>query len=64
MLHYGLPVLVVATKCDKIKPSKRPRHLKAVKEGLNLEPGDEVVLYSSEKLDGRNEVWKYVNDHL
>ena len=62
--HYGLPVLVVATKCDKIKPSKRPRHLKAVKEGLNLEPGDEVVLYSSEKLDGRNEVWKYVNDHL
>lgn len=62
--HYGVPTLVVATKCDKIKPSKRPRHLKAIKEGLNLEPGDEVVLYSSEKLDGRNEVWKYVNDHL
>ena len=62
--HYGLPVLVVATKCDKIKPSKRPRHLKTIKEGLSLELGDEVVLYSSEKLDGRNEVWKYVNDHL
>lgn len=62
--HYGVPTLVVATKCDKIKPSKRPRHLKAIKEGLSLELGDEVVLYSSEKLDGRNEVWKYVNDHL
>lgn len=62
--HYGVPTLVVATKCDKIKPSKRPRHLKAIKEGLSLELGDEVVLYSSEKLDGRNEVWKYINDHL
>ena len=62
--HYGLPTLVVATKCDKVKPSKRPRHLKAIKEGLDVEPGDEVVLYSSEKLEGRNEVWKYINDYL
>ncbi len=62
--HYGLPTLVVATKSDKVKPSKRPRHLKAIKEGLDVESGDEVILYSSEKLEGRNEVWKYINDYL
>ena len=62
--HYGLPTLVVATKSDKVKPSKRPRHLKAIKEGLDVESGDEVILYSSEKLEGRNEIWKYINDYL
>src|SRR5690625_588909 len=34
--HFDLPVLIIATKLDKVPKSKRARHLKRTKETFNL----------------------------
>ncbi|MBS4194854.1 ribosome biogenesis GTP-binding protein YihA/YsxC [Lederbergia citri] len=55
--HYELPCLVVATKADKIPRGKWDKHKKIVKETLNLDPSDEIVVFSSETGLGKDEVW-------
>ncbi|MBW8350230.1 ribosome biogenesis GTP-binding protein YihA/YsxC [Bacillus sp. IITD106] len=55
--HYGLPCLVIATKADKIPRGKWDKHKKVVKETLNLDPSDEIVVFSSETGLGKDEVW-------
>lgn len=55
-VHYDIPVLVVGTKIDKVKKSQWHKHEQMIVEGLDVEDGDEVILYSSEKNIGRNDV--------
>ncbi|WP_335869155.1 ribosome biogenesis GTP-binding protein YihA/YsxC [Bacillus sp. 2205SS5-2] len=59
--HYDLPCLVVATKSDKIPKGKWQKHMKITKETLNLEKGDEVILFSSETGEGKDKVWGALN---
>ncbi|MFX3624031.1 MAG: ribosome biogenesis GTP-binding protein YihA/YsxC [Ectobacillus sp.] len=58
--HYEIPVIVVATKADKIPRGKWQKHLKIVKETLQIEKGDSVVLFSSETGLGKEEAWKAI----
>lgn len=62
--YYDLPVLVVATKSDKLKPSKKDKQFKQAKDILELEEDDEMILYSSEKKEGRDSVWAYIEEYL
>jgi GTP-binding protein len=55
--HYELPIIVVATKADKIPKGKWQKHLKIVRETLDLEKEDDVVLFSSETGQGKDEIW-------
>ncbi len=55
--HYEIPTLVIATKMDKVPKTKRPSHLKKIKEELDLEAGDILLPFSSETGEGKNEVW-------
>ncbi|QFT90092.1 putative GTP-binding protein EngB [Bacillus sp. THAF10] len=55
--HYDLPVIVIATKADKIPKGKWQKHLKVVRETLEMEKEDEVILFSSETGQGKDEVW-------
>ncbi|KMJ56949.1 GTP-binding protein [Bacillus sp. LL01] len=55
--HYDLPVIVIATKADKIPKGKWQKHLKIVRETLGMEKEDEVILFSSETGQGKDEVW-------
>ncbi|CAG9619535.1 ribosome biogenesis GTP-binding protein YihA/YsxC [Sutcliffiella rhizosphaerae] len=55
--HYDLPVIVIATKADKIPKGKWQKHLKVVRETLKMEKEDEVILFSSETGQGKDEVW-------
>ncbi|WP_078379498.1 ribosome biogenesis GTP-binding protein YihA/YsxC [Sutcliffiella halmapala] len=55
--HYELPVIVIATKADKIPKGKWQKHLKVVRETLDMQKEDEVVLFSSETAQGKDEVW-------
>ncbi|MFZ3588360.1 ribosome biogenesis GTP-binding protein YihA/YsxC [Bacillus sp. DJP31] len=63
--HYKTPTMVVATKADKIPKGKWQKHLKVVKETLQMESTDSLVLFSSEKGIGKEEAWstmmRYVN---
>ncbi|WP_018921635.1 ribosome biogenesis GTP-binding protein YihA/YsxC [Salsuginibacillus kocurii] len=56
--HHELPVLVVATKADKVPKTKRPRHVKQVKETLQLAAEDELILFSTESGEGKDAAWK------
>ncbi len=56
--HYDIPVIIVATKADKISKGQWQKHLKIVKETLNLEKGDTMILFSSETGLGKDEAWK------
>ncbi|MGD6816750.1 ribosome biogenesis GTP-binding protein YihA/YsxC [Metabacillus sp. 84] len=55
--HYSIPVIVVATKADKIPKSKWQKHVKIVEETLDLYEEDSIVLFSSETGKGKDEAW-------
>ncbi|MFY4774696.1 ribosome biogenesis GTP-binding protein YihA/YsxC [Metabacillus sp. RGM 3146] len=59
--HYDLPVIVVATKADKIPKGKWQKHLKVIKEDLDLVKGDPMVLFSSETGHGKEEAWAEIH---
>lgn len=55
--HYDLPCIIVATKADKIPKGKWQKHLKITKEKLNLQPGDEIQIFSAETGQGVDVMW-------
>ncbi len=55
--HYEIPTMVVATKADKIPKGKWQKHLKVVKETLQMEKTDSLIAFSSEKGLGKEEAW-------
>ncbi|RXT14677.1 ribosome biogenesis GTP-binding protein YihA/YsxC [Ammoniphilus sp. CFH 90114] len=58
--HYNIPVIIVATKADKISKGQWQKHQKVVKETLNVEKGDSIILFSSETGQGKDEAWKEI----
>jgi GTP-binding protein len=62
--YHELPVIVVATKSDKIPKGKWDKHKKVVKETLNMDPSDKIVLFSSETGQGKDEAWGVLNSYL
>lgn len=64
MLLYGLadagiPVLVVATKVDKLKRNERSRNLAAIKKEFRLD-AEQLVAFSSVNREGRDQVWRLI----
>ncbi|NPC93565.1 YihA family ribosome biogenesis GTP-binding protein [Bacillus sp. WMMC1349] len=55
--HYDIPVIVIATKADKIPKGKWDKHAKVVRQTLRIEQGDELILFSSETKKGKPEAW-------
>lgn len=62
--YLGLPVLVVATKADKVKRGVHNRHMNQVVSTLQLVQGDMVIPFSSVTGDGKKEVWKILSNDL
>ncbi|PSL44002.1 GTP-binding protein [Salsuginibacillus halophilus] len=58
--HFEIPVIIAATKADKVPKTKRPRHLKQVRETLEPEEEDELILFSSETGEGMTEAWQAI----
>ena len=46
--HYNIPCIVIATKADKIPKGKWDKHKKIVKDELQMEKGDPIIVFSSE----------------
>ncbi|WP_088068382.1 ribosome biogenesis GTP-binding protein YihA/YsxC [Gottfriedia luciferensis] len=59
--HYGIPVIIVATKADKIPKGKWDKHAKVVRETLQIEEGDELILFSSETGLGKEKAWSVID---
>ncbi|MGD6853826.1 ribosome biogenesis GTP-binding protein YihA/YsxC [Bacillus infantis] len=62
--HHGIRCIIIATKADKIPKTKRQKHFKITKETLELEPGDEIVLFSSETGEGKDEAWGILKKYM
>lgn len=58
--YYDLPILVCATKMDKIPRGKWNRTESQIRKKLALNPQDEIVLFSSVTKAGKEEVWNWV----
>ncbi len=58
--YYDLPILVCATKMDKIPRGKWNRTESQIRKKLALNPQDEIVLFSSVTKVGKEEVWNWV----
>lgn len=62
--HHDIPVIVIATKVDKIPKTKVQRHIKVVKETLGVPKGDPVIAFSSETGQGKDEAWGTILYHI
>jgi GTP-binding protein len=62
--HHELPVIIVATKADKIPKGKWQKHLKVVRETLNIQGNDELHLFSSETAEGKDTVWNVIKSRM
>ncbi|WP_270179485.1 ribosome biogenesis GTP-binding protein YihA/YsxC [Alkalihalobacillus sp. CinArs1] len=62
--HYEIPVIVVATKSDKIPKGKWAKHLKVVNQTLKLEPTDKLVTFSSQTGQGKEDVWSAIKSYI
>lgn len=58
--YYHLPILVVATKIDKVKPSQYTRVVKEVKNKLGFNNQQPLVLFSATTKRGKDEVWQWI----
>lgn len=62
--YYDIPVIVVATKADKIPRSKWQKNAKIVLETLDFDPDDKFVLFSSETKMGKDEAWQFIKEGM
>lgn len=61
MLAQGFAPIIIATKLDKIKRSQVQKHVKAIREGLGVQPGTTIIPFSAETKQGRDEIWELVD---
>lgn len=62
--YYGIPVIVVATKADKIKKGMWASHEQRLKKALNFDNNDEFVIFSSFHKLGIDEAWESIEKYL
>ena len=64
MKHLGIRVVVVATKADKVKMSKKQKNINEIKIKLNIDLDDPVIAFSAETAEGKDIVWSYLTNYL
>ena len=57
MDHFGVPYMLVATKCDKLNKTELQKSVEKILKNPALRPGTEIILYSSAKDLGREQLW-------
>ncbi len=62
--HYNIPCIVVATKCDKIPKGKWDKHKKVVRETLEMDREDPLIVFSSEKGIGFEQAWAEIEGRM
>lgn len=62
--HYDLPRIVIATKADKIPKGKWQKHLKITRQTLNMGKEDELLLFSGETGEGKDQAWAVLKKYM
>ncbi len=64
IIAQGYNPIIIATKLDKLKRSQVQKHVKMIKEGLQLVPGTTIIPFSAETKQGREEIWELMESFL
>jgi GTP-binding protein len=62
--HYEIPCIIIATKADKIPKGKWQKHLKVIRETLDLDKNDQMILFSSETGQGKDQAWALLQSFM
>lgn len=62
--HHDIPAIIVATKADKIKRSQIQKHIKVVRETLQIKQADSLIVFSSVTGQGKDEAWAEIEKFL
>lgn len=62
--YYNIPVILVATKGDKVPSGKWNKHTSLIKKKLNFDPADQFLIFSSVKKTGLEEAWEAILSYL
>jgi GTP-binding protein len=62
--HHDIPCIIIATKADKIPKGKWQKHLKVVRETLDVDKNDRMILFSSETGLGKDEAWSALQSFM
>lgn len=62
--YYEIPVIVVATKADKIPRGKWNKHESIVKKALDFDNNDDFILFSSETKLGKEAAWAAIEKRM
>lgn len=63
--YYNIPILVVATKSDKISRGKFNKAESVIKKALGFDNEDsDFQFFSSETKYGKDEVWHWIEKHI
>lgn len=62
--YLDIPVLIAATKADKVKRGIHNRHMNQVMSTLNVFEGDIVIPFSAITGEGKDEIWSIILNDL
>ncbi len=58
--YFHLPIIIVATKIDKVPKTKRAHQLAVLRKALALQEGEELFPYSSQTKEGSEAIWQAI----
>lgn len=62
--HFGIPTIIIATKEDKIPKGKVQKHLKIIRQTLEVDSDDQLVSYSSLNKDKTDQIWSLLSQFI
>ena len=62
--YYNIPVVIIATKYDKLKAKDRDKNLKLIESTLKLDTNDKVIYFSSLTKKGKDEILNIIENNL
>ncbi len=64
VVDHGYEPIIIATKLDKINRSQIQKHVKMIKQSLNVLPGTIVIPFSAQTKQGREEIYDLIDSML
>ncbi|GGI40287.1 ribosome biogenesis GTP-binding protein YihA/YsxC [Mammaliicoccus stepanovicii] len=62
--HFEIPTIIIATKEDKIPKGKVQKHLKIIRQTLEIDSDDTLISYSSLNKDKTEKIWALLSQYI
>lgn len=64
IVYNGYQPVIIATKLDKINRSQVQKHMKMIRQGLEIGQDVTVIPFSAETKQGRDEIWALIEEMM